>query len=526
MNNAAAIIRSLIIYGLCLPLAVYLGYILAQPMNRTSLAVVVVVLALPLIPILMRWHHLLLILSWNMSMVLFFIQGSPYLWMFMTATSLFLTILQHVLKRNVPFANVSSVTLPLIFLGLIIVITAQLTGGIGLRSFGGENMGGRRYIQLFCAIAGYFAITSHRIVEGKAPLFVALYFLGTLTTIIGSIAPWMPSGLHMIYALFPVENLDSLQRGVSAENLRLGGVSLAAMAVIYWILARHSFKGLTLTSDRWRFLPLQFRGGFGVNQPWRLLVLFAMIWITLQGGYRSNFIILALIFATLFFLEGLHRTKYAPTLILSGVLILAVTLPFADKLPLYVQRSLSILPLELDPRVRENAQASTEWRLRMWEQVIPTIPRYLIIGKGYGIDPRELQAVQAALAYRAQSDGTDAELAQDYHSGPLSLIIPLGIFGTIGFLWFLGAGFRLLIRNYRYGDPALRGINTFLLAYFITRTLFFLAIYGSFQNDLAMFTGIVALSAAVNGGMRSPAPAPVKPNPAYQPFRLPKVARA
>jgi hypothetical protein len=526
MNNAATIIRSLIIYGLCLPLAVYLGYILAMPMDRTSFAVVVLVLALPLIPILMRWHHLLLILSWNMSMVLFFIQGSPYLWMAMTATSMFLTILQHVLKRNVQFASVPAVTIPLIFLAFVIVITAQLTGGIGLRAFGGENMGGRRYIQLFCAIVGYFAITSHRIVEGKAPLYVALYFLGTLTTIIGSIAPWMPSGLHMIYALFPVENLDSLQRGMSAENLRLGGVSLAAMAVIYWILARHSFKGLTLTSERWRFLPLQLRGGFGINQPWRLLVLFAMIWITLQGGYRSNFIILALIFVTLFFLEGLHRTKYAPTLILSGILILAVTLPFADKLPLFVQRSLSILPLELDPRVRENAQASTEWRLRIWEQVIPTIPRYLIIGKGYGIDPRELQAVQAASEFQSSSDGTGAELAQDYHSGPLSLIIPLGIFGTIGFLWFLGAGFRLLIRNYRYGSPDLRRINTFLLAYFITRTLFFFAVYGSFQNELAVFTGIVALSAAINGGMRKPVLAPAKPNPAYQPFRLPKVARA
>jgi hypothetical protein len=526
MNNAATIIRSLIIYGLCLPLAVYLGYILAMPMDRTSFAVVVLVLALPLIPILMRWHHLLLILSWNMSMVLFFIQGSPYLWMAMTATSMFFTILQHVLKRNVQFASVPAVTIPLIFLAFVIVITAQLTGGIGLRAFGGDNMGGRRYVQLFCAIAGYFAITSHRIVEGKAPLYVALYFLGTLTTIIGSIAPWMPSGLHMIYALFPVENLDSLQRGIAVENLRLAGVSLAAMAVIYWILARHSFRGLLLAGERWRFLPLQFRGGLGIHQPWRLIVLFAMIWIMLQGGYRSNVIILGLIFGTLFFLEGLHRTKYAPTLILGAVLVAAVALPFADKMPFTVQRSLSFLPIQLDPAARENAKASSEWRIRIWEQVIPTIPKYLLIGKGYGIDPRELEAVQAASDFRASSDGTGAEIAQDYHNGPLSLIIPLGIFGTVGFLWFLSASFRVLLNNFRYGDPTNHRINTFLLAYFITRVAFFFAIYGSFQNELAVFTGIVALSAAINGGMRKPALAPAKPNPAYEPFRLPKVARA
>jgi hypothetical protein len=53
----------------------------------------------------------------------------------------------------------------------------------------------------------------------------------------------------------------------------------------------------------------------------------------------------------------------------------------------------------------------------------------------------------------------------------------------------------------------------------------FVVIYGSFQNDLAIFTGIIALSISLNAGMRKPAVAPAKPNPAYLPFRLPKPAR-
>jgi len=59
------------------------------------------------------------------------------------------------------------------------------------------------------------------------------------------------------------------------------------------------------------------------------------------------------------------------------------------------------------------------------------------------------------------------------------------------------------------------------------RIFYFMAIFGSFQNDLALFTGLIALSISLNGGMRRPSPAKAPaPNPAYLPFRLPKVVRA
>jgi len=87
------------------------------------------------------------------------------------------------------------------------------------------------------------------------------------------------------------------------------------------------------------------------------------------------------------------------------------------------------------------------------------------------------------------------------------------------------AGYRLLLHNFRYGDPEHRQVNTFLLAYFLAKAAFFFLIFGSFQNDLMIFTGLVGLSAAVNGGMSQPVKK-VAVNPAYLPFRLPKVAKA
>lgn len=527
MNNAAAIIRSLIIYGLCLPLAIYLGYLLAQPTwGRGDYAFIILVVALPLIPILLKWHHLFLVLSWNMSMVLFFVKGSPYLWMAMTALSLGLTVLQHILKRDVKFASVSSVTWSLIFLALVILITAKLTGGIGLAAFGGESVGGKRYIQLLCAIAGYFAITSHRIEPGKGGIYTALYFLGALTMIVGSFAPWVPGGMRVIFALFPVDSLAVMQGGdAPTEFTRLYGVTTAATGVMCFILARYGVGGILPFGERWRFLPLQFRGGFGINQPWRIWVVLNIMVVALMGGFRSVPITLAMLCIFLFFFEGLHRTRLFPVLLLLGVLAMAIAIPFVDRMPFTIQRSLSFLPIEVSPLARENAAASSEWRVKIWREVIPTIPQYLLVGKGYAIDARE-QEVEASLAeFKQDTQGDGAKRASDFHNGPLSLIIPLGIFGTIGFLWFMAAAFRVLLNNYRHGDPLNHRVNTFFLAYFVTKALFFFVIYGSFQNDLAMFTGMVALSAAINGGMCKPASI-TKTNPAYVPFRLPKPLRA
>lgn len=89
----------------------------------------------------------------------------------------------------------------------------------------------------------------------------------------------------------------------------------------------------------------------------------------------------------------------------------------------------------------------------------------------------------------------------DYHSGPLSTIIPIGLAGTLAFLWLLGAGIKVLYRNYRYGDPALRNINTFFLAYFIMQIIFYLGVFGAFNSQLFMFTGLLGMSVSINGGV-------------------------
>jgi O-antigen ligase len=248
------------------------------------------------------------------------------------------------------------------------------------------------------------------------------------------------------------------------------------------------------------------------------LIFLVFVATDLLGGFRSRVIDLMLILSIMFYLEGLVRSRLLPILVLSTVLVGAFVLPFADKLPLSVQRSLTFLPLNLDEEAVLSAKASTEWRLEMWSSILPMIPQYLILGKGLGIDAHDFAMMMTGLNKGGES-AAGSMMAGDYHNGPLSIIIPFGIFGMIGWIWFLVAGFKLLQKNYRYGDPAYERINRFLFAFFIVKIIVFFFIFGSFYSDLAFFTGPIGLSLALNGGIRSTEPEPVV-RPTVNRFRL------
>ena len=109
------------------------------------------------------------------------------------------------------------------------------------------------------------------------------------------------------------------------------------------------------------------------------------------------------------------------------------------------------------------------------------------------------------------------ELVGDYHNGPLSVLLPFGMFGAIAFVWLLVAGVRVLYHNYKFGDPAYQNINTFLFAYFIAKVIFFLGVFGGLHGDLPVFLGLLGLSISLNGGVAKPAVAP-EPKPVFTRF--------
>jgi O-antigen ligase len=240
-----------------------------------------------------------------------------------------------------------------------------------------------------------------------------------------------------------------------------------------------------------------------LSRPWRLLLLLASIVGVSFGGFRTSLILLLLTFAILFFLQGLHRTKYMFSMVAALILGSILLVPVAHKLPLSVQRSLSVLPLNLDPAAKMSAEMSSQWRIEMWQQVLPEIPKYLLRGKGYALDPQEVEQFNVTNASKRNWAG--ALLSGDYHNGPLSVIIPFGIYGALAFAWFLFACHRLMWRYLKHGHPSLRNINALLLAFFAARTVVFFFVFGALNSDMAIFAGLVGLSVALNAAVQVPA---------------------
>jgi hypothetical protein len=505
ISNAHSLVRSLLIYGVCLPLAIFLGYLIADPLTRTTFTTVGIVLFVLTIPLFLRWHHVWLIAIWNASFTLFFLPGTPNLSLFLSVLSCLIAVGQYTLNRRMKFLQAPTVTKPLIFITAVVWVTAQLTGGIGLRVMGSASYGGMRYVSLTCAVLGYFALISQQVPPHKRLLYVGLFFLGVLTMAIGSLAPYVPSFMYPIFLFIPPEMGDTSTGDPNTITItRLGAVEVVATALIFVMLARYGIREI-----------------FTWRRPWRLMWFLFFLCICPFGGFRSGLLLMVVTFAIVFYLEGLMRSRLLPIfifwLLLGGVLLV----PFSDRLPLSVQRTLSFLPLRLDPIAKNSAEDSSDWRLTMWKHVAPQIPEYLIIGKGYSFNASDLAMMTS---FQSENRTDTFELSGTYHNGPLSVIIPFGIFGCIGFIWFLVAAIRVFHSNYYYGDPACRHINALLLAYFIAKTIIFLVVYGSFYSDLASFTGLVGLSISLNGGVAKPAAVP-QPIPVLNRYRLPPAGR-
>src|SRR5205823_6251633 len=102
-SNTLRLPANLIIFAIVLPIAAILGFLLASPENLSSFVWIGLVAGAISLPLLLRWHHPLLILSWNASVNVFFLPGQPQLWMILAAVSLFLSVLQRLMTKQKTF---------------------------------------------------------------------------------------------------------------------------------------------------------------------------------------------------------------------------------------------------------------------------------------------------------------------------------------------------------------------------------------------------------------------------------------
>jgi hypothetical protein len=500
--SIASALRTFAIYGVCCILAIVLGVLMTNPMTYTSLGFVAVLCSVMLIPILIRWHHPLMIFCWTAPFMAFFVKGDPKFSLVLITISLTISIIERALNQR-RFIDVPRLTWPLLALIAVVAFTAKMTGGIGLKAFGSDVIGGKKYIFLIAGILGYFALSARRIPPEKAQRYVAFFFLGGAISCIGDFAAITPGFIRPIYWFIPP--FTSYDPGsFDVGTTRLVGTSWGAVAVINALIARYGIRGIFLS-----------------GKIWRPAVFFIALGLVFLGGFRSALIMVAMTVALQFFLEGMHRTRLMPFFIILALAGMAAAFPVASKLPFTFQRTLAFLPesvIHLSTDSRIAAQDSTNWRLDMWQALLPQIPKHLLLGKGYTITSEDFAAMGADSAIHSADAGEQGlAISSDYHSGPLSVILPFGIWGVIAFLWFMYTSMQVVYRNYRYGDPALQTINTFLFTSYVVMVFSFFLIAGGLADGMLGFCGMLGLSVSLNNGVCR---APVRPSKNI-PFRRP-----
>jgi hypothetical protein len=483
------------IFAILLPVAAVVGYLLASP-DVGSILLVGLILSVLAVPFFLRWHHSFLIFSWNLAFTVFFLPGSPPLWMVAALVSLGVTLMSRILDKNMRLLQASSVTWSLIFLAAVVIFTMKITGTLGLRVLGGSSYGGKKYFFILFAVIAYFALSMQRIPREKGSFYTAGFFLTGISPALANIAFMLGrfgSAAWLLFYILPPEYAlsqaaDDLEwNPVGTKFGRLNGFAFASTGALSFMLARYGVRGI-----------------FDMTRIWRLAVFLLIIATSMLGGFRSVLIINSLMFGIQFFMEGLHRTRIFPTLLVVCAMLFGGILVFIEKLPFSVQRTLSVLPIRVSPEVHADATASTTWRLEMWRLLWPEVGQYFWVGKGYTASATDYYLALESSRRGFSADYEMSKLAGDYHSGPFSIMIPFGVFGMVAFVWFVFAGFYVLYRNYRYGPPALKVINTFLISSFVARIFFFFAVFGAIHSDLIILAGLVGLSISLNGGVGKP----------------------
>jgi hypothetical protein len=405
---------------------------------------------------------------------------------------LVIVIINSSLSGENQFSPAPTLAWPLLTFLAVVLATGYLTDSIGLQVLGSGSLGGKKYFYIVAAVAGFFALGSRPIPRERAVFWVGVFFLSGLCSAASTAALFMGPAENLIYFLFPPDSYSTAEAADSLASMaqgmvRFSGLGAAALGVFFALMARYGVEGV-----------------FNWTRPWRMVGLLFAAFLAAMGGFRSNALLMMATFLGMTFVERTWRTRTFLMIIALGVLGLAMVFGFSEKLPLQVQRSLSFLPISIDPHVAQGAESSSEWRMEMWREAWHReVPEYLFKGKGYAINPDDLHISTFAQQVGNWRNWEWALTAGDYHNGPLSLLIPFGVWGVIAFLWIVFAGFRYLLTNYRNSPPDLKGVNGFLLVLFVVRVLFFLAVYGAIAYDLMHFAGILGLSVALNAHRRA-----------------------
>jgi len=359
-----------------------------------------------------------------------------------------------------------------IILFIINVAIVILVRGAGFRALGDTRWGGYRYVHILLPLVFLLSIRFVKLSTRQWDLtykwMLVFSFLPLLTEIL-----FLASGGRVYFMYYLVQFRSFTLSTFQATETEVGIVRFvgAKNAGVYIIIG-----ALTLV----RF------------KEWRKYLSGALIFLGIAligySGHRASIIeiIVFLWIYGLFYLK-ISRFNYLILSVIGGVLFLIVIYAFAGFLPLPFQRAMSFLPgIQISSEAMRSAVGTTEWRLDVWTEALKELKMnldYLLIGRGYTYSGAEMEILQSISPW--EYNYWWAVISVAYHSGPLSLLIGLGVTGLIlGFFLFgihIHRGLKFSCGLWM--EPRLKIYFDILFYYNIAMIFTYIVIYGDTYSN-------------------------------------------
>ncbi|MBR3696080.1 MAG: hypothetical protein IKL98_07545, partial [Akkermansia sp.] len=265
------------------------------------------------------------------------------------------------LKWNyVPIIDYFTLVLCIYFLSTWVRHPVEINAFVSITDFGEDSIvGGKEYIWCIGAIVCY----------------VALSLVPIQLSILLKIMKWT-FWLSFIAACFMCAKgliTGNVNIGEEAANTRFGAFAGVSYSLFYILFAKYSFVGVILS-------------------PWKLAMGgFCIVGVALSG-YRSGIIGLCIY---IFFIASVYRQLIILIVLSFSLWGALIYLSYEnenlfDDVPHGVKRALTVVPcVEInDRKIEQDAQSSSEWRLKMWRLALDSSKGYIkdyTWGDGFGI---------------------------------------------------------------------------------------------------------------------------------------------
>ena len=365
------------------------------------------------------------------------------------------------------------------YVGVLVVL--MMYRGVGFRALGGGQMGGRFYTQQMVLAVLPLLMMSTRLSKKQLVVAVCFGWGMSLTYLISDFSFSLNGSFQRVLYFFelPTDALN-FELGFEATGLRrYQSFGFVGVAMFSAILVWTSLRDLT-TRRALIGLPLAF----------------AMMALAVSSGHRTAFIEIV---STVGFLAFFQRF-WTPMRVIAGLVFATVIVStlylVASDLPLSVQRSISFLPgVEVTTLARDNAVDTLNDRIEVLKLAMHDMPRYLLIGRGFGMARFDLipsDAVNGGVWLQYMNGA--------FYNGLLGSILKTGVVGflcTGSFvLWVSRIAVHVVRLVWRQGPDewtAFERLSLFVCAQWFTLVWFFYLLHG----DAGSWAQVFALPASL-----------------------------